>query len=546
MMKSDIEISNEKKLIKIDTILKKYGLRNKDIINYGNYKAKIDLNFEKSLTRKAGKLILVTSINPTPYGEGKTTMAIGLTDALCELGKKAIVCLREPSLGPVFGIKGGATGGGYSQVVPMEDINLHFTGDMHAITSANNLLCAIVDNHIFQGNELKIKDVIITRCLDINDRALRNVTISEETKPRKEHFCISVATEIMAILCLSKDFKDLKERLSQIIVGYNEVDEAIKVKDLQATDALAILLKDAINPNAVQTLEGNLALIHGGPFANIAHGCNSIIATNLALKMADYVVTEAGFGADLGAEKFLDITCPTGNFKPSTIVINVTVRSIKHNGGCLDMNDHNLKFMKQGICNLECHLTNMQKYTKNVLVCINKFITDTKEEINYIEKYCQERKVLCSVSETFAKGSNGGLDLANKVLEVSNKDNDYHKLYNDNIDIKDKIFKVATEIYHAKSVIYSKEAEISLKRLGKDCLNYPVCIAKTQYSISDNKDILGYPRDYEVHVREIYVCNGAKFIVVMMGSILRMPGLSKHPAYIDMTINEDKIIRGLY
>ena len=538
-MKSDIEIEEEIKPDSIVNIAKKYNIPNDYLFNYGKYMAKVDLKLmEDNKLNKKGKLILVTSINPTPYGEGKTTMAIGLCDALNYIGKKAIVALREPSMGPVFGIKGGATGGGYSQVMPMSDINLHFTGDMHALTSANNLLCAIIDNHIFQGNELNIKKVVIPRCLDVNDRALRNINIMTKGCSREDHFVITVATELMAILCLSKDFKDLKRRVSKIIIGYNDQDKPIFVKDLNAEDAVSIVLKDAINPNIVQTLEHNLAIIHGGPFANIAHGCNSIIATNMALNLSDYVVTEAGFGADLGAEKFLDITCEKGGFKPDAIIINVTVRALKYNGNGV---------LKDGICNLETHINNMKKYMNNIIVCINKFSDDFKEDLDYIINYCHGLGVEAIINNTYALGSKGGKDLAEKVIELTKNEVNVNKLYDNNDSISNKINKIVEEIYHGKNVIYSDEALTNIKNIEKMGLDkYPICIAKTQYSISDDKNLLGSPSDYDFHINKVYVNNGAEFIVAEAGNILRMPGLGKNSAYINMEITDDKKIRGLF
>ena len=538
-MKSDIEIEEEIKPDSIVNIAKKYNIPNDYLFNYGKYMAKVDLKLmEDNKLNKKGKLILVTSINPTPYGEGKTTMAIGLCDALNYIGKKAIVALREPSMGPVFGIKGGATGGGYSQVMPMSDINLHFTGDIHALTSANNLLCAIIDNHIFQGNELNIKKVVIPRCLDVNDRALRNINIMTKGCSREDHFVITVATELMAILCLSKDFKDLKRRVSKIIIGYNDQDKPIFVKDLNAEDAVSIVLKDAINPNIVQTLEHNLAIIHGGPFANIAHGCNSIIATNMALNLSDYVVTEAGFGADLGAEKFLDITCEKGGFKPDAIIINVTVRALKYNGNGV---------LKDGICNLETHINNMKKYMNNIIVCINKFSDDFKEDLDYIINYCHGLGVEAIINNTYALGSKGGKDLAEKVVELTKNEVNVNKLYDNNDSISSKINKIVEEIYHGKNVIYSDEALTNIKNIEKMGLDkYPICIAKTQYSISDDKNLLGSPSDYDFHINKVYVNNGAEFIVAEAGNILRMPGLGKNSAYINMEITDDKKIRGLF
>jgi formate--tetrahydrofolate ligase len=548
-MKSDIEISENTKKIKIATIAKRYGIDNKYLFNYGPYMAKVDLSIMSKLPKKQGKLILVTSINPTPYGEGKTTMAIGLCDALNSLGKSSIVALREPSMGPVFGIKGGATGGGYSQVMPMNSINLNFTGDMHALTSANNLLCAIIDNHIYQGNALKIKNVLIPRCLDINDRALRNIEITTKKCEREDHFMITVATELMAILCLSTDFNDLKRRIAKMIVATDIYNKPIYVSDLKATDALAIILSDAINPNIVETLEHNLAIIHGGPFANIAHGTNSIIATNMALRLSDYTVTEAGFGADLGAEKFLDIASIYGKFKTDAIIINVTVRSLKHHGGVVqeDLNKLNVDGLRKGLTNLDVHLENMRKYTQNVVVCINKFQNDYPEEINTIIKYCESKKVLSSISTTYSDGGKGGIDLAKKVIAITKEPSDVISLYDYNDSIKNKIAKIAKEIYRATDVVYSEQALKDIALINKLKLNnYPICIAKTQYSISDNPKLLGFPHDYEIHIESLKVNNGAEFIVALTSNVLTMPGLGANSAYLNMTIDNNKHMKGLF
>ena len=538
-MKSDIEIEEAIKPKNIDLIAKKYGIQNKYLINYGKYIAKVDLDvFKSKINKQNGKLILVTSINPTPYGEGKTTMAIGLCDALNKLGEKTVVALREPSMGPVFGIKGGATGGGYSQVMPMSEINLNFTGDMHALTAANNLLCAIIDNHIFQGNELNIKRVVIPRCLDINDRALRSINIKTKGCEREDSFIITVATELMAILCLSKDLQDLKRRISKIIIGYNDNNKPVFVYDLKAEDALAIILKDAINPNIVQTLEHNLAIIHGGPFANIAHGCNSIIATNLALKLGNYVVTEAGFGADLGAEKFLDITSEKGGFQPDTIVINATVRALKHNGN---------GDIKSGICNLKVHIDNMKLFTNNIIVCLNKFQDDTYDDLSYIINYCNDLNIKAIINDTYFKGSNGGIELAKEIVKITKNKSQVNKLYSNDDSIENKIMAIVKNIYHAKQVIYSQDAInniAEIENLGLD--KYPICIAKTQYSISDDKNLLGSPSDYDFHINKVYVNNGAEFIVAEAGNTLRMPGLGKSSAYLSMKISDEKKIRGLF
>ena len=548
-LKTDLEIANECKMLPIISVAEKINIDNNNLELYGNYKAKIKLDTKGN---KRGKLILVTSINPTPYGEGKTTMSIGINDALNKLGFNSIVTLREPSLGPVFGIKGGATGGGYSQVVPMEDINLHFTGDIHAVTSCNNLLCAAIDNHIFQGNELNINpdNIIFKRCMDINDRALRNISINIGNDiMRKDSFDISVASEIMAILCLSKNLNDLKERLGNILIGYTYDNRPIYCNDLKITGALAILLKDAIKPNLVQTLENNPAIIHGGPFANIAHGCNSLIATDLALSLSDYVVTEAGFGSDLGAEKFLDIKCRVGNLKPNCIVINSTIRSLKHNGGCPKekLNEENINYLSKGIVNLKAHIDNMKLYTQNIIVCLNKFYTDTKSEIQYIYDYVNSLDVSFCVCESHSLGSDGALNLAREIINICNNPIDFKYLYDENDSISKKIELICKNIYHAKDIIFDEGIIDKIKYYeNTKYKNYPVCIAKTQYSISDDARKLGYPKDHIVKVKNIKVCSGAKFIVVYMGNILTMPGLSKSPAYINMDIDENGIITGLY
>ena len=547
-MKTDIDIARECKLDNIIKIANKIGLSNDDIEMYGNYKAKINNGIKGN---KLAKLILVTSINPTPYGEGKTTMSIGINDGLNKLGYSSIVALREPSLGPVFGIKGGATGGGYSQVVPMEDINLHFTGDIHAITTCNNLLCAAIDNHIFQGNSLNInpEKILFKRCMDMNDRALRKIKIGIDQNERYDGFDISVASEIMAILCLSNDQNDLKRRLGNILIAYDYDDNPVYSKDLNITGALAIILKDAIKPNLVQTLENNPAIIHGGPFANIAHGCNSVIATKLAISLSDYVVTEAGFGSDLGAEKFLDIKCRVGNFKPNCIVINATIRSLKHNGGCPkeELNISNIDYLKKGIANLKAHIDNMLLYTKNIIVCLNKFYTDTMEEINFVNNYVNNLGVEFEVCTSHNDGSNGSLKLAEKIVKICNNNIDFKYLYDINMSIKEKIEIVSKNIYHAKEIIYTDDVlnKInSIEKLGYN--NYPICIAKTQYSISDNPKLLGYPSGHTVTINDIKICSGAEFIVVYMGNILTMPGLSKNPAYINMDIDSEGNISGLF
>ena len=551
-MQTDIEISRQAKKIKINKVAKKLDIPSRFLETYGSYKAKLSLNLLKK-TNPDGKLILVTSTNPTPYGEGKTTMSIGLHDALSLLGKKSLVVLREPSLGPVFGIKGGATGGGYSQVVPMEDINLHFTGDLHAIETCNNLLCAIIDNHIYQGNKLNLdlNRIEFKRCVDLNDRSLRNVTIKYDNKglERNDNYNITVASEIMAILCLATDIKDLKKRLGNILIGYNKKGKMIFAKDLKCVDALALLLKDAIKPNLVQTLENNPALIHGGPFANIAHGCNSIIATRMGLKLADYVVTEAGFGADLGAEKFLDIKCQIANLKPNVIVINSTIRSMKYNGGVAkeEINQENLEALKVGINNLKTHILNMQKYTKNIVVCLNKFNNDTDKEINYVKNFCQDLGCRFAISTSYVEGGKGSINLAREVIDLCNKDVDYKPLYDFSEPIITKIEKVCQEIYHAKEVIISDKALEKINLLNKNNFaNLPICIAKTQYSLTDNPKILGNPKDFTMTVTDIRLASGAGFIVVLMGSIMTMPGLPKESAYLKMKFSNQGKISGLY
>ena len=551
---TDIEIARSVKMLEISEVAKKIGISDKYLESYGKYKAKIDLNVLNDLDKKDGKLILVTSINPTPFGEGKTTMSIGIHDALRKLGFNSLAVLREPSLGPVFGIKGGAAGGGYSQVVPMEDINLHFTGDMHAIGAANNLLCAAIDNHIFQGNKLNIdkNKIIFNRCVDMNDRALRTVTVGLDLGKdviHENHYSITVATEVMAILCLAENLKDLKERLGNILFAYDVDGKPLFVRDLHVEEAMTILLKDAIKPNLVQTLENNPVIIHGGPFANIAHGCNSLIATKLCLKLSDYVVTEAGFGADLGAEKFLDIKCRKGNLKPSVIVINATIRSLKYNGGMSkdELNIKNMDYLEKGICNLEVHIENMKKYLDNIVVCLNKFNFDDEEEIGFVENYCEKLGCEFAVCTSYKNGGEGAADLAKKVVKLCENDIEFNLLYDENDSIKNKIEKVSKEIYHAGSVKYLDEALENIQKIesmGLDKL--PICVAKTQYSISDDAKKLGYPKDYEIIVRDVLVNSGAGFIVVYMGKIMTMPGLSKNPAYENMHIDDDGTIYGLF
>ena len=551
---TDIEIARVSKMLKIDDIADKLNINKEYLEHYGKYKAKINLDILNDLKREDGKLILVTSINPTPFGEGKTTMSIGIHDAMRKLGYNSLAVLREPSLGPVFGIKGGAAGGGYSQVVPMEDINLHFTGDMHAIGAANNLLCAAIDNHLFQGNSLNIdKDrILFNRCVDMNDRALRTVTVGLDLGKdvvHENHFCITVATEIMAILCLAKDLKDLKEKISNILFAYDMDGKPLFVKDLKVEEAMTILLKDAIKPNLVQTLENNPVIIHGGPFANIAHGCNSLIATKLGLKLADYVITEAGFGADLGAEKFLDIKCRKGNLKPNVIVINATIRSLKYNGGMSkdELNTKNMNHLKKGICNLKVHIENMKKYLDNVVICLNKFISDDDEEINFVQKYCEDLGCKFAISTSHQNGGEGAIDLAEKIVDLCDNEKEFHLLYDENESIKEKISKVSKEIYHAAEVKYLEEAIKSINKIEEVHLDkLPICVAKTQYSISDDPKKLGYPEEYEITVRDVKVNSGAGFIVVYMGKIMTMPGLSKKPAYENMHIEDDGTIYGLF
>lgn len=551
---TDLEISRKAKKVNIKKIAKKLNIENKYLECFGDDKAKIKLNILKKIeNNKDGKLILVTSTNPTPYGEGKTTMAIGIDDAMCSLNKKSLVVLREPSLGPVFGIKGGATGGGYSQVIPMEDINLHFTGDIHAIETCNNLLAAIIDNHIYQGNKLNLdpERIEFKRCVDLNDRALRNVLIKYDNKglERLDNYNITVASEIMAILCLSSSIKNLKRRLGNILIGYNKKEKMIFAKDLKCQDALALLLKDAIKPNLVRTLENNPAIIHGGPFANIAHGCNSIIATKMGLKLADYVITEAGFGADLGAEKFLDIKCVVANLKPNVIVINSTIRSIKYNGGVKKENiqEENIDALKLGIANLETHITNMQKYTKNIVVCLNKFQTDTKKEIEFVKDYCKKLGCKFQISTSYTDGGKGAIDVAKEIINLCENEVDYKPLYDLNLNIYEKIEKVAKEIYQAASITISSKAKEKIDLYTKNnYANLPICIAKTQYSLTDNKDILGSPKNFNMTVTDVRLAAGAGFIIVLMGDIMTMPGLSKNPAYLNMKFSDNAKISGLY
>ena len=551
---TDIEIARSFKMLEIDEIAKKLGIDDKYLEHYGKYKAKINLDILNNLKKEDGKLILVTSINPTPFGEGKTTMSIGIHDAMRKLGYNSLAVLREPSLGPVFGIKGGAAGGGHSQVVPMEDINLHFTGDMHAIGAANNLLCAAIDNHLFQGNSLNIDKtkILFNRCVDMNDRALRTVTVGLDLGKdvaHENHFCITVATEIMAILCLAKNLKDLKTKISNILFAYDMNGKPLFVKDLHVEEAMTILLKDAIKPNLVQTLENNPVIIHGGPFANIAHGCNSLMATKLGLKLSDYVVTEAGFGADLGAEKFLDIKCRKGNLKPNVIVVNATIRSLKYNGGMSkdELNIKNMEYLEKGICNLKVHIENMKKYLNNIIICLNKFSFDDQEEIEYVKKYGENLGCEFAVSTSHQDGGEGAIELAEKIVNLCKNDVEFNLLYDENDSIENKIEKVSKEIYHAGAVKYLDEAIESIKMIEKMHLDkLPICVAKTQYSISDDSKKLGYPKDYEITVRDVKINSGAGFIVVYMGKIMTMPGLSKKPAYENMHIDDNGTIYGLF
>ena len=551
-MKSDLEIAQERELLNITDVAAKYGIPEEEIELYGKYKAKLSPSvYEKRKKEKDGKLILVTAINPTPLGEGKTTVSVGLTDALNRLGKKTTVALREPSLGPCFGVKGGAAGGGYAQVVPMEDLNLHFTGDFHAITAANNLLSAMLDNHIQQGNALDIdlKRIQWKRCVDMNDRVLRNVTVGlggpGDGVVREDHFIITVASEIMAILCLSKDIEDLKERLSRIIVAYNRKGEPVRAKELHAVGSMAVLLKDAMKPNIVQTLEGNMALVHGGPFANIAHGCNSIMATKYALKLSDIVVTEAGFGADLGAEKFFDITCQLGDLKPDCAVIVATVRALKYNGG-MEKNallEENLEALEKGIVNLEKHIENVQKYGLPVVVSINRFASDSENELHFIAQFCEKKQVGFAITEVHGKGGAGGEALGKEVLKQLDKAAAFRPVQTLSLSLEEKIGKVAREIYGAKDVNYSPKAKKELEKLSLlgfwEC---PVCMAKTQYSLSDNPALLGRPEGFTLQVKDLYVSAGAGFVVVLTGDIMTMPGLPKVPAAERIDLIDGKII----
>lgn len=556
-MLTDIEIAKQADIKPISDIAEKLGISADELEFYGKYKAKLPLSLLKKYENKEdGKLILVTAINPTPAGEGKTTVTVGLGEAMNRIGKKAVIALREPSMGPVFGIKGGAAGGGYAQVIPMEDINLHFTGDMHAITAANNLLCAIIDNHIQQGNELRIdpRRILFKRCLDMNDRALRNVVIGLGGKvngvPREDGFMITVASEIMAILCLSSGIKDLKNRLGSILTAYTYDGTPVYARDLNAVGSMAALLKDAIKPNLVQTLENTPALMHGGPFANIAHGCNSVTATRLALKLGDYCITEAGFGADLGAEKFLDIKCRCAGLKPSCVVIVATIRALKYNGGVpkTELSKENTVALKNGIVNLETHIENMRKYGLPVVVAINRFATDTEAEIETIEAFCREKDVPVSLTEVFARGGEGGKELAEKVVKtIETKEAHFKPIYDEKLSIKEKLNVLAKEIYRAGDVVFTSNAEKAIseiEKLGKDKL--PICVAKTQYSLSDDPQKIGSPKGFTLTVRDVRLSAGAGFIVALTGDIMTMPGLPKQPAAYKIDVDDDGNVSGLF
>ena len=557
-MKTDIEIAREAKMLPISEIARGLGIEDSELELYGNYKAKINDSFlRRTADRKNGKLILVTAINPTPAGEGKTTTTVGLGMSMSKIGKNAIIALREPSLGPVFGVKGGAAGGGYAQVVPMEDINLHFTGDFHAITAANNLLSAMIDNHIQQGNDIGIdpRRILFARVTDTNDRALRNVIVGLGSKadgvPRQDKFMITVASEIMAILCLSESISDLKERLGNILVAYTYSGAPVYCKELRANGAMAALLKDAIKPNLVQTVENTPALIHGGPFANIAHGCNSVRATKLALKLCDYTITEAGFGADLGAEKFLDIKCRKAGLTPDAVVLVATVRALKYNGRVpkAELSGENLDALKAGAVNLEAHIDNLRKYGLPVVVAINRFHTDTDAELAYVEEICKAKGADFALSEVFAKGGNGGIELAQKVVAACEKEKDFTFMYEDSLSIKEKIEALATKIYGASEVKYDASALKSIaeiEALDPKYSSFPICVAKTQYSLSDDASLLGRPTGFTLTVREVKLSAGAEFIVVLTGAIMTMPGLPKSPAAFNIDVDDDGNITGLF
>ena len=556
-MKTDIQIAQEAEMSHIRDVAASIGIEEDNLELYGKYKAKLsDDLYDKIKTNPDGKLVLVTAINPTPAGEGKTTTTVGLGEAFAKMNKKAIIALREPSLGPCFGIKGGAAGGGYAQVVPMEDLNLHFTGDFHAITSANNLLAALLDNHIQQGNALGIdpRQVVWKRCVDMNDRNLRNIVVGLGNKTdgmvREDHFVITVASEIMAILCLAEDIKDLKARLGRIIVAYNFQGDPVTADDLQATGAMTALLKDAIKPNLIQTLEHTPALVHGGPFANIAHGCNSVRATRMALKLADITITEAGFGADLGAEKFMDIKCRMSGLKPDAVVLVATVRALKYNGGVPkdQLSVENLEALAKGIVNLEKHIENIQKYDVPVVVTLNSFVTDTDAENEYIRRFCEERGCEFALSEVWKKGGEGGITLAEKVIEtLENKESHFHPLYEDGLSLQEKIETISKEIYGARGVIFEPKAAKQLAKIeAMGFGNMPVCMAKNQYSLSDDAKKLGRPTDFDIHIREAYVSAGAGFVVALTGAVMTMPGLPKVPAANNIDVTEDGQITGLF
>lgn len=556
-MLTDIQIAQQAQLLNIKDVASKIGITEDDLEMYGKYKAKLSDEYMDSVKdNKDGKLILVTAINPTPAGEGKTTVTVGLGQAMHKLGKKSIIALREPSLGPCFGVKGGAAGGGYSQVVPMEDLNLHFTGDFHAITSANNLLAAVMDNHIHQGNTLRIdpKRIVFKRCLDMNDRALRSIIVGMGKKAdgvvRQDGFVITVASEIMAILCLAEDINDLQERLSKIIVAYNYDNEPVTAGELNCVGSMAALLKDAIKPNLIQTLEHSPAIVHGGPFANIAHGCNSVRATKTALKIADYVITEAGFGADLGAQKFFDIKCRMAGLKPDAVVLVATVRALKYNGGVVkaDLNNENLDALAKGIVNLEKHIENLQMYGVPVVVTLNRFITDSDAELEFVKKFCEDRNCDFALANVWEKGGEGGIDLANAVLNtLETKKSNFKVLYEDDLSIKDKITTIATKIYGAKDVTYSSEASNAIAKIEAMGMgNMPVCMAKNQYSLSDDASLLGRPEGFTVNIREVYVSAGAGFVVAITGAIMTMPGLPKVPAAERIFVDDNGVINGLF
>lgn len=557
MMKTDIQIAQEAELMHIKDVAASIGISEEELEFYGKYKAKLsDELWENVKDRKDGKLVLVTAINPTPAGEGKTTITVGLGEAFAKMNKKAIIALREPSLGPCFGIKGGAAGGGYAQVLPMEDLNLHFTGDFHAITSANNLLAAMLDNHIQQGNALGIdpRNIVWKRCVDMNDRVLRNIVVGLGNKMdgmvREDHFVITVASEIMAILCLADDLADLKRRLGRIIVAYTFEGNPVTADDLQATGAMTALLKDAIKPNMIQTLEHTPALVHGGPFANIAHGCNSVRATKLALKISDITITEAGFGADLGAEKFMDIKCRKAGLKPDAVVLVATVRALKYNGGVAkqDLGEENLEALKKGIVNLEKHIENIQKYGVPVVVTLNSFVTDTEAENEFIRSFCEERDCEFALAKVWEKGGEGGIELAEKVLDtLENKESNFHVLYEDELSLTEKIEKISKEIYGANGVVYEPAAKKQLAKIGEMGFgHFPICMAKNQYSLSDDAKKLGRPENFDIHIREVYVSAGAGFVVALTGAVMTMPGLPKVPAANNIDVTDDGKITGLF